>query len=887
MDVPTEVGDLRLLAASSIADALDRAEALRIVSNDDPAVLYLLAELSARLGRPHEALDLIEDAQRKYRSAGLHLDAERCEVGRIAVLDDLGRHDDAVRVASSQLARLARTPPSNDVIELEVRVLGNRAFCYETIGRFTDAAHDGEVAVLKAKQLGDDLLVARLHVNRANVLDMLGRTEEALIGLRAANRTLNAEGERDDRVTVATHIGRTLCRRGEYDEGLDWFRRAEQLVEVGTDDECDLQVETADALAGLGALPEALARYLASIAMLSNRPLSWLEGRAWLGAGLCHARLGATDSARDALLASISAFQAADNTPSKLTALLELATLEGESPHTRQFAMDEARRALALADVESTPFHSCIAHLKLAEFSSGGDSERHLRSALRLAERVGLAPLTMRVEQRLGHLLMEHQRMREAAPHVRAAAAHAELLSNRIHHRTLLRSFPTETATCFQDHVELLLHEGDYRQAFEVADRARSRSLRDLVPHRSTLRTHGGTRGLEAELHAIYDRLLGVTERLAPAARSGLERRARELEIELDRADFELATDDKRGDATRMAASTRVSYPDFTLLYLERHGQFDVLVRDAAGNVEHHVAVARPIDIDEALARFHSDGRRALALRSSRVTVTENQVDRHLRRLGERLLRPICGRLLTAGSEPASVLVLPTGRLHAVPFSALGCGNGQLLDYAAVCVAASADLYDSCRLRTATSSRAVFVGVSAAGISGVLDEIESLTGLLPATVLVEDEATIAAVSRETSGAGIVHLASHGLFRQDAPLRSGVRLADGWLTAAAVAEIDLTGTLVVLSACDTGRSHVTDGEEVLGLQYGFFASGASAVVMSLWPAHDGVTASLMKSFYTALAAGATPAAALRQAQLALRASDPHPWWWAAFVAAGAG
>jgi CHAT domain-containing protein len=114
----------------------------------------------------------------------------------------------------------------------------------------------------------------------------------------------------------------------------------------------------------------------------------------------------------------------------------------------------------------------------------------------------------------------------------------------------------------------------------------------------------------------------------------------------------------------------------------------------------------------------------------------------------------------------------------------------------------------------------------------------------------------------------------------------VRLADGWLTAERAAALPLEGALVVLSACDTGRSVVAAGDEVLGLQRGFFAAGASSVVMSLWPARDDATVGLMARFHSARQAGRRPAAALREAQLAVRAHHPHPWWWAAFVISGA-
>jgi CHAT domain-containing protein len=179
---------------------------------------------------------------------------------------------------------------------------------------------------------------------------------------------------------------------------------------------------------------------------------------------------------------------------------------------------------------------------------------------------------------------------------------------------------------------------------------------------------------------------------------------------------------------------------------------------------------------------------------------------------------------------------------------------------------------------------------------------------------------------------ILHLATHGFFLPDQPfdpirehlsrmgdmgrefgrfrgplpenpmLRSGLALAgantwlkggtppepaeDGLLTAEDVSGLDLLSTeLVVLSACETGLGQIQVGEGVFGLRRAFVLAGAKTLVMSLWKVPDEQTQELMINFYQRLLAGAGRAEALRQAQLAMKAKNPDPYYWGAFICQG--
>jgi CHAT domain-containing protein len=131
------------------------------------------------------------------------------------------------------------------------------------------------------------------------------------------------------------------------------------------------------------------------------------------------------------------------------------------------------------------------------------------------------------------------------------------------------------------------------------------------------------------------------------------------------------------------------------------------------------------------------------------------------------------------------------------------------------------------------------------------------------------------------------------------LRSGLAFAganklasgddDGLLTALEASSLDLSGTkLVVLSACETGVGKVTNGDGVYGLRRSLVIAGAESLVMSMWQVDDFATKELMSGFYKRISEGKPRSAALRETQIQLLVNPKysHPFYWAAFVPAGA-
>ena len=104
------------------------------------------------------------------------------------------------------------------------------------------------------------------------------------------------------------------------------------------------------------------------------------------------------------------------------------------------------------------------------------------------------------------------------------------------------------------------------------------------------------------------------------------------------------------------------------------------------------------------------------------------------------------------------------------------------------------------------------------------------------------------------------------------------LNDGVLTAAEIAQMDLSGTqLVVLSACQTALGDVRGGEGVFGLARGFKLAGAKYRLVSLWSVDDTATAEFMELFYKTWIGGKTIPEAFYATQTAMRKKHSVKDW----------
>jgi CHAT domain-containing protein len=179
-------------------------------------------------------------------------------------------------------------------------------------------------------------------------------------------------------------------------------------------------------------------------------------------------------------------------------------------------------------------------------------------------------------------------------------------------------------------------------------------------------------------------------------------------------------------------------------------------------------------------------------------------------------------------------------------------------------------------------------------ITNAVAEVKAIGSLYPGRgKVVTDTLASKQVLKDSMGSyNLVHLSVHGVFDASNPLLSHVKLRpaqgdDGQLTAAEMFGLNLPeNSLVVLSACETGRLNATHGNEVQGIVPALLFAGASTLVLSSWKVDSASTALWMQTFYRE-AQTKPPSEAARLALLAVKGNTQfqHPFYWAPFLLTG--
>jgi hypothetical protein len=505
-----------------------------------------------------------------------------------------------------------------------------------------------------------------------------------------------------------------------------------------------------------------------------------------------------------------------------------------------------------------------------------------------------------------GQVLLSLDQRDDAYHAFQAARGALETLRGNLRSEELKIAFATHRLQVYEHLVELCVGRGSTSagllEAFTYMEQAKSRSLIDLLfqPLQSLAAADVGQseaaraiRTLREELNWYYS--LIERERLRPGQESArriaeLEESAQARERSLLRRWRDLPAEDAEyaslhAPSTVPMAAIREALPEGALLveYFRIEDRFVSALVTRDGLEIHRVAGVARVAEQLRLLQFQlSKFRLGADYVADFGEVLLEATNAHLQELYRELIAPIRERM-----RGRHVVFVPHDTLHQAPLHALFDGERYLIDSFTVSYAPSATLYALCHGKESRAGgRSLVLGVPDPQAPLIRDEVQTVAAVLPRPDLYfGSDATEEILRTKGPSTRLLHLASHGHFRQDSPMFSGIRLGDGYLNLYDLYTLKLPAELATLSGCSTGAGVVSAGDEVRGLVRGLIYAGVQSMVLTLWDVHDRSTAEFMAEFYRRFVRDGDKAGALRGAMLDLRQRYPHPYYWAPFTLTG--
>jgi CHAT domain-containing protein/Tfp pilus assembly protein PilF len=549
------------------------------------------------------------------------------------------------------------------------------------------------------------------------------------------------------------------------------------------------------------------------------------------------------------------------------------------------------------------PTKATICHILLAradlQTRNFKSAHRHCFDALESAKSLGMPMLAYQAHLLAGEVYEAERNLERAGSSYQAARVALEGVRSGLRGDELKVAFMQNRLEVHERLLQLCLgrlsDSTGAVEAFCYMEEAKSHSLRDLLLSR---RMSSPARGvferqvheLRTELNWYYGRIEAElwSQEIHPKKIEQLKAKARVREKALQRIlrerSWETIDPALRISTTLTPEKIRKSLDkDATLIeYCSVHDRIVAAVM-TSDNVEifplspvsHVRHLLRNLQFQFSRVRLHA--KNTGRFEKSLTEATEV----HLRALYDEIIAPLRESL-----QGHRLVVVPHDVLHYLPFHALFDGNHYLVDTFTISYAPSASIYTICQNRRANpSGPCLILGVPDSKTPYIEQEVQCVAAAFSESrVFLGRDATLDVLRKSGAGSCIIHIATHGSFRQDNPLFSSIHLGDSYLNLYDLYELRLPVQLVTLSGCSTGLNAVAGGDELLGLIRGLLYAGAQTLMLSLWDVNDRTTASLMESFYGFLSRH-SKVESLRSAMLEIRDEFPHPYYWAPFVLIG--
>jgi CHAT domain-containing protein len=739
---------------------------------------------------------------------------------------------------------------------------GGYSSALATCQQARDIAREIENRSLQAQSIG---LMAQIYQNQAMFGQALERYQEASLIMRSLN-------DRDGESAVLKGIASVYQDQGRYAQALDAYQAALKLVHriESPAEEGAILIKMASIYEILNDEQQALALYNQALTIM--REMDNYNGHvtSLLGLGRAYLSLGLSTESSNIV-----------------TQVLKMAS-------ERTDKSIEAEALAVMGDV-------------LVVQGSFTVAIETYESALILLQGIGSPAKEGQITGKIAYAFEQQEEWAQSLAYYETAMAALETVRLNAGSEFGRASFIDQYVDLFNQAIQLNYDLGKYESAFLISERSRARAFQDsLATGRITLSDNDASELLTQELEAftarqnIRDALLQA-ENQVPLDSGLISDLEAQLQAAEDLHDGIIREIEERQDslidlipthstvqtlqeiqAPLDSQTTIVSYwmlKDQTLAFILTKNNLEVIGLPGITRQRIETIVA---DLFEWFNR-------------------ENSHPRSLRLLYQQIMQPILPYLQTP-----YVMIVPHQQLHYVPFAALTDGVNYFGNQYTLSVIPTVS---SLPYLTEKASTKVNEAVDAALVMGdpmvssialeplvyAASEAEAVAEMLQVPSYVAAAATESILRHKVADASVLHLATHGKYDPEEPLKSVIYLAatadedDGLLEVGEVFALPLKKVqLVTLSACETNIGKLSRGDELVGLTRAFFYAGTPTVISSLWLVDDAATERLMIEFYRNwLKKDMDKATALRVAQIEVQ-HDPRwqsPYYWSGFVLNG--
>ncbi len=909
------------------------------LQENDFAITFLLtkATLYRNAGKSARAIETTREAVEKSRKTYL-IDREAEALSNLGVLyRETGENDRALQVLRRSFI-IHRTLKNGFG---EQKALSNIGDVFLVTGQMdsTSVYYEQALSLAKAVDAKTDIAasygqLATLYFYLSDYYQSATYSDSAIGIYRKVDHKVGLTAE-------LGNLGTVYYVTGEYEKAITYFDEARKLAEELSDKYLqEINLGNMGSIYYLLGEYSLALRYLEKAYHLAREMSSKSDEASWLGSiGTTRLALEDTTGAIGDLEEALSILKEVDDQRNLAITYANLGTIYTHQ-NKYQLAEQYFQKALAINRDIRNPFgvaetHNNLGNLYLAQKRFDRVKE-HFQVALDKGNRLPSPKTIWDARYGLGRVNEGLGNPAAAIAQYKQAVETMESVRGGLVSRELKTSYTPGKLDVYHRIINLLFQEYENQkdpeiseEAFHYAEHAKARTLLDLLAEsRIEIRKGVSAHLLDAEKtelqHIAQIQTHLTTEQLTPEDRKELLARLQEHEDKLRR----VRTDIRKENPFY----AQVKFPEpLTLKAVQKNLPDDTFLLEYTLGKDHSYLWVIGKKKYEWL---QLPGRSTLAAQINRYYRLISQppgIGAPLEAFGEKLTLLLLGTAMELCKEKPNLVIIPDGELHYFPYETLIVtgDNGDkhyLVESHRISYASSASVLSFLTEHFGSSRYAydllafgdpVFMekdtilsvnrqlyqkrGGAYHRLPFTSREVQNIANLFPSNrrrVYLRARAMEENVKAEKlTEYRVVHFATHGLIDEKTPDRSCILLTldddpaeDGFLQVQEIFDLKFNAQLVTLSACQTGRGKLVQGEGIIGLSQAFFYAGARSLLVSLWPVVDQTTADLMSGFYQFLSKGhpASEAMQLAKREFIQNANRTrrHPYYWAPFVLRGA-